>query len=155
MSCKHCTTIAPGPWRWGPDKMDAANALIDCQGRNVVWAMRYDDELAIEGGNDGWNARVIAAAPEMLDALEGLVDCLDALNWPALKIPGLGEKARALVNRVKAGGPAWTIDTEAVVLTGEQYRQLLRNHGADEPDDGGPDCADGVHVGSCRRAVKP
>ena len=68
MSAKH----TPGPWKW-----TAWNAL---QGKGYVEVLRAVDagygEYEIECDNDA-DKHLIAAAPELLEALKGALDCFD------------------------------------------------------------------------------
>ena len=65
MSAKH----SPGPWRFGVK--DNTNRLYDSDG-NVVATGNWKHGLRVEGAI---NARLIAAAPELLDALRAAVKC--------------------------------------------------------------------------------
>ena len=84
----------PGPWRAVPNAPGISDTVID-SGRRVVAdviSRKSTDELRA-------NARLIAAAPELLDALEGLLNALpSATTHPAIKA------ARAAI--VKATGEA-------------------------------------------------
>ena len=75
----------PGPWKWTSDLVNEGNALI---GDNENYVFHGDNICAGLSNDDGWGARIggthsdeeseanahlIAAAPELLEALEMLV----------------------------------------------------------------------------------
>ncbi|MEL6237049.1 MAG: hypothetical protein AAFO57_00270 [Pseudomonadota bacterium] len=61
--------FTPGPWSlWG--KADPSQ-VIACDGGFVAQTV---------GGNDEANARLIAAAPELLEAVEAAIQCIGELS---------------------------------------------------------------------------
>lgn len=56
---------SPGPWHIEPDEND--QIIVDASGENVGEAYGNSDSTNVA------NARLIAAAPELLEALEGLL----------------------------------------------------------------------------------
>lgn len=64
----------PGPWAWsgtpGHSELSAAGGqkVIDYAAYEGMWLAAYDDE------RDAANARLIAAAPDLLKALRGMVE---------------------------------------------------------------------------------
>ena len=83
------STHTPGPWH-------VANG---CQIRSAkdqiakAWMMRNGEGLA--------NARLIAAAPELLEALEEIVSAADGDGWSQLDADL--RKARAAIAKAKGG----------------------------------------------------
>ena len=67
----------PAPWKWG-------NALDARQSNGSPWPMLQSDDpdagwIAMTADPDGPDARLIAAAPELLDALSEMVAVMHAL----------------------------------------------------------------------------
>jgi len=93
----------PGPWRWTPcDDPDAGERLVDARGGEVASGGAVGDDSGggwIEGGIDvstPFDARLIAAAPELLKTLRAYTDHPDVLG-----VPELDEIARALIRRIE------------------------------------------------------
>ena len=101
-----------GPWHYrphkcdewgyvrGPKESDGFHAFI-CQAKD----MRVTDEgenEARRNGTDPWeaNARLIAAAPELLDALENLTIGI-AMGWD---LDGILQNARAAIAKAEGAG---------------------------------------------------
>ncbi len=92
------STHTPGPWRIEPPKGGLCAWTIEAD-RAVAFIARTIDRNAEEDAN----ARLIALAPDMLNAIEKLVEMVDACRddkvvpdgdeWPI-------EKARALLSLV-------------------------------------------------------
>ena len=61
----------PGPWRIAPDMHGIGNNLV----AGVIDATGY--AIANCGSSGNANARLIAAAPELLAALQWVVECFD------------------------------------------------------------------------------
>lgn len=66
---------SPGPWRWVMDKVSGAMRLLNASGYAVFWPVRDDNmgSTHIEWRNDA-DARLIAAAPELLEMLAETVN---------------------------------------------------------------------------------
>lgn len=82
-----------GPWLWNEAKKvlnSASGTIIDHAPYEGMWFARYNDE------EDDANARLIAAAPDMLAALEELY------NAPWLSLPGrAGDIVEAAILKAK------------------------------------------------------
>ena len=72
MNTKH----TPGPWRW-----DSYGALIGPNMEDVLYAQEMQNTAGLVVDNEA-NARLIAAAPELLESLEAVIGILDALWFP-------------------------------------------------------------------------
>jgi hypothetical protein len=76
------TKFTPGPWAWRgkPGRAQLASAhdtVIDYAGYEGMWFAAYDEEA------DAANAALIAAAPTLYAALDGLLDrCIKELADP-------------------------------------------------------------------------
>ncbi len=68
---------SPGPWTWGPDKMDGMNTLLDAEGNDVAFARSYDDEIVVKNPDD---AALIASAPTLAAQLAEAVGLLRELH---------------------------------------------------------------------------
>lgn len=92
MNTKH----TPGPWKMQPSQHDERHYAI-----HAASAMRWVAHVSVE--NNEANARLIAAAPELLEALQDAADQLfrlalaDAHRWPG---DASGTKALEHANRV-------------------------------------------------------
>lgn len=90
-SAKH----TPGPWKWrsGYNGMDGVGEEIFTHDRNDGMWLAY-------GSNQEANARLIAAAPELLAALERCD--LAFADWQVGVVPGRPEDILALIAQVRA-----------------------------------------------------
>ena len=82
----------PGPWEvfdshTGLWVMDSAEQGAICK---LEWCLEAEA-----------NARLIAAAPEMLVALKQLIGYMDAGNWADMRIDGIKHAARAAIDKVE------------------------------------------------------
>src|SRR5215813_7422945 len=95
MASKH----TPGPWAVyrhdGSNRLDIMAADGDGEGGWIA------HDISSPGTEREANARLIAAAPEMLEALR---EVTKQLAWYAGHKPELTERARALLARVDGGG---------------------------------------------------
>lgn len=79
------TPWTPGPWSWGEDySYPYCDVFID------------DETIIAEVPSGPANARLIAASPELVEALEGLLNENDMAGWAA-KVTS----ARALLARIR------------------------------------------------------
>lgn len=99
----------PGPWSFSFESSSCEWAIVTDSNGNIVANVNSETGpdlpplVSIKMPQTA-NARIIAAAPEMLEALGGLIRIIDAMKMST----GLGknqterlEKARSLVARVK------------------------------------------------------
>ena len=118
----------PGPW-FVPDQTYARNLTVEvddgiaCPGSGG--AMSYTTDVCVLGwnGTPEWdaNARLIAAAPDMLEALQGLVSANNSTDGMAMR--KAWDKADAAIARAK---PAPT-ETRVECYRGEYYN--AKEHG--------------------------
>lgn len=82
------TTHTPGPWTHHPED----NIITDASGRRLIeWQAR---SVSVSVEERDANARLIAAAPELLEALAALIGCIDhGSDNPTLKL----DAARAAI----------------------------------------------------------
>lgn len=113
MTAKH----TPGPWHIGPKPH--GHCRIYATGEGHAIARTYDTEMngigvcALTGPMNEANARLIAAAPELLDALTQIVECekrraADLRHREAWKLVKFSEGriAQAEAAIAKATGPS-------------------------------------------------
>lgn len=103
MTTKH----TPGPWTWTADLCDPREPRIisaadGIEGAQVWWQGSADEADA--------NARLIALAPEMLEALKAEVERIETLHTLKVRqaIPDWFERLaalRALIARAEGGQP--------------------------------------------------
>lgn len=84
-------TFTPGPWIWGDDYRGLYGAGPD---NDVLSYASYEGMWVAYGHRRSQNARLIAAAPELLEALKGLHD--DVMDYITLNKLG-GENNHWLV----------------------------------------------------------
>ena len=82
----------PGPWDSYPDPDTECSTLIEGRDGEIatVWNTCENDDCAA-------NARLIAAAPDLLAALIDVHAKLDSLNWTTPEINQILEAARAAI----------------------------------------------------------
>lgn len=107
MTSKH----TPGPWVVHDHPTDpfqyghhvtTADGLTVC---GVTYQLMTSTPYGAEESTRVANARLIAAAPELLEALEGFVSCWDACNSPLEFV----SRARAAIAKVTGASPAPTV----------------------------------------------
>lgn len=91
----------PGPWHVYENCPAFDNS-------DVIFSAHVDDAIVCSIGGDlvgeKANARLIAAAPDLLDSLENLLDYLDAHDWGTVPSGGKTETdARAAIQKAKGG----------------------------------------------------
>jgi hypothetical protein len=94
--------VSGNPWTPGPWLYQGFTEAGDTSGWYVVVAPHR--VISVEGRDEeeaDANARLIAAAPEMAEALEQVVDYFAADTEPHW----LGETARALLSRIRGDAP--------------------------------------------------
>lgn len=92
------TTHTPGPWTIDGRTYDIARAdTHNADVMEIVTIRHRMDEIAYVPSLDTGNARLIAAAPDLLEALQRIVAWADAGCDPSSKSI---EAARALIKRV-------------------------------------------------------
>jgi len=98
MNTKHTA----GPWTLEPDYKGYLKGTIDVSSKDhgglatVVWVMSNDASIGEKSPECEANARLIAAAPELLEALQQL------LVWDDGNLPGdLMDAARAAITKAK------------------------------------------------------
>ena len=88
------TQHTPGPWVFTPEVNMAGMRYV----RQAPEANGSNEICRVEGWRDGIgeaNARLIAAAPELLEALQKLVRAIDRM--PSNPADGLADEARAAI----------------------------------------------------------
>lgn len=97
----------PGPWHVEPKVSDHGASLVICDGGGegilaVIPPLNDADEpdadTAERGAHDEANSRLMAAAPDLLAALEGLIVLVGGQSWAAV------DKARAAIAKAKKEG---------------------------------------------------
>lgn len=82
------TTHTPGPWAANISELEASSSLVSVRTENGGYLICSDAGYQ--------NARLIAAAPDLLRRLCDLVEGLDGMNLPG-SMPARLEKARAAI----------------------------------------------------------
>lgn len=98
----------PGPWKIEQELID--DPRLDIADITApVPGTQYKTEIARvycenrKGATVGPNARLIAAAPDLLAIVEGMVMYPDAKNHIAAKFPGLIKQAEAAIAKAQGG----------------------------------------------------
>jgi hypothetical protein len=80
------TRHTPGPWKVGRKSSNPGEGLeIAAKSKFIAWGTstyNEDKDEDVITGEDRANARLIAAAPELLGAIKGLIDQLEAIGIP-------------------------------------------------------------------------
>lgn len=90
----------PGPWETDRNNVHSGQIATIHHCLNNDWVEVWSPNWPADEDEQEANARLIAAAPELLEALEGFVACWDACASPV----EFAEKARAAI--AKARGEA-------------------------------------------------
>ena len=84
----------PGPWSWSFESIDQEWAIVMSKGGNIVANVNLDTRQEA-------NARLIAAAPDMLAALKAFAAWDQC--WPGnINLEGVCEVARAAIAKAEA-----------------------------------------------------
>jgi len=75
------TQHTPGPWKINKKYSFSVETLSDGQGINII-AECSDPDGIRSAGEDSANAKLIAAAPDLLAALEAMIAKIDADKLP-------------------------------------------------------------------------
>jgi len=94
----------PGPWRADSEMIQCQGKWQDENGEHFDW--KYPRVLAhvVDDWDYRANARLIAAAPELLEALQGLANALEATPGPRgvmELVPSQLENARAVIRKAR------------------------------------------------------
>lgn len=100
------STHTPGPWAWG-NWIDGKQGAKDSAGWVEVWAPQGDDKglpfIACKHQNEIANARLVAAAPDLLEALIAIRRAeLEDTAGTELDIIALRAKADAAIAKATA-----------------------------------------------------
>ena len=98
----------PGPWHANipvEDKYAQGSTIRDREGNVVAVVYGWSKGLGVEVSPSA-NARLIAAAPEMAEALRVMLDTFNVANIDPLSAFVAVERARALLARVDWRDPA-------------------------------------------------
>lgn len=85
----------PGPWTWGTNYFGLSGSGKD---NEVITYEPYDGMWLSYGKHQVANARLIAAAPELLEALETTLECLNENGFGKAYAQDL---ARAAITKVR------------------------------------------------------
>ena len=102
----------PGPWSIFTDEKHKHNAGIEADGFSIICIGYPDETLAMDvSGVHGRteeetqaNARLIAAAPDLLEALEAIMGS-DVFEWNGSAAFWLQDKVRASIAKAKGEQP--------------------------------------------------
>lgn len=89
--------FAPGPYRFERDMIKAGDKILAfvADGDNTVWFTDLEDQEAIATG------KLFAAAPDLYEALEALLPCLEATEHPSTWLAVEMGKARKALARAR------------------------------------------------------
>lgn len=93
MTATNETKHTPGPWEFEPTGHGPGHIAADCEGAirdgvATVWGRTSEDTFDA-------NARLIAAAPDLLAACKGLIENIDNPDWSDI------DKIRAAIARAE------------------------------------------------------
>lgn len=93
-------THTPGPWEYVPDEDIPGHREPDRVKAGKYWILQTNSSVSYVSNETTANARLIAAAPDLLAALELLVsDCAD---YPAWERPCMAvDHARAAIRKAR------------------------------------------------------
>lgn len=89
-------THTPGPWANEPARTTPGRPVI---AREITSGIRHIADVRLYEDADSANARLIAAAPDLLAALEALLPILDNDHSVCRAYDDVGEKARAAISK--------------------------------------------------------
>jgi hypothetical protein len=85
-----------GPWKICYD------GQIDSSDGKFICAFRWDSFREINESNNAANARLIAAAPDLLEALKFALHRLEAVESPVFSVRHAIDKAKAAIAKAEA-----------------------------------------------------
>ena len=85
----------PGPWIQGPTDEDWTCSVRDADGLSVAWCDSFPPEQSHA------NARLIAAAPEMLTMLKNILEAHNTCGYSNTFSPAGWEELKALIEKAE------------------------------------------------------
>lgn len=118
------TKHTPGPWKWTRQYRDSLGAhafsLVDAGGYGILSCDGEANSPQMLGGRGEANARLIAAAPDLLEALEAICEMQERTYGYGIdthiELARLVVPARAAIAKATGAEPATTTDEAQGVL---------------------------------------